>query len=88
MGRIFSGESCPASVSMQGKQDLAVYFCSSNSIPVSSLMMREIAVTRAGEQEWAFPTLALRNRSVITLPRKAHAVLGVRPGFSSPNAMA
>lgn len=67
MDRIFSGESCPASVSMQGKQDLAVYFCSSNSIPVSSLMMREIVVTRVGEQERAFPTFALRNSSVVTL---------------------
>lgn len=40
-------------------RDLAVYF-SSNSIAVSSLMMWEIAVSRAWEQEWAFPTLALR----------------------------
>lgn len=41
-------------------KDLTVYFSSSNSIPVSSLMMPEMAVSRAWEQGWAFLTLALR----------------------------
>lgn len=39
--------------------DLTVYI-SPNSIPVSSVMMWETAASRAWEQEWAFPTLALR----------------------------
>lgn len=40
-------------------KDLTLYF-SFNSLPVSSLMMWGMAESRPWEQEWAFPTLALR----------------------------